>query len=270
MSLPQVVSIFSAPRSGSSWLGQVFNSSPEVQYRFQPLFSYAFKGRLDPNTDRADSLHFLEELLHTDDKFILQDDGNYHVDNVQFDKSTTAPRALVFKEVRYLHILPNLMAVLPEIKVIGLVRHPCAVIDSWINAPREFKPEWNVMEQWRSGELKNQGRPEEFFGFDKWKEVAGLFVQLEAQYPERMKVVRYADLNADPIPVVQDLFEFCELNYSPEVGRFIQESRSKDGNDAYSVYRKTKPDETWKNRLPGSIIATIHEELRVSSLERFL
>ena len=34
---------FGVPRSGTSWFGELFNSSPRVAYRFQPLFSYAFK-----------------------------------------------------------------------------------------------------------------------------------------------------------------------------------------------------------------------------------
>ena len=43
------IAIHSAPRSGSSWLGQILNSSPKVCFRFQPLFSYAFKDYLNDN-----------------------------------------------------------------------------------------------------------------------------------------------------------------------------------------------------------------------------
>ncbi len=267
---PNLVSIFSAPRSGSSWLGQLFNSSPCTAYRFQPLFSYAFKGRLTEGSSRQECMAFLEELLVTKDKFILQADGNYHVDHVGFSKNPKKTSHLVFKEVRYINILRNLMEQLPEIKVVGLVRHPCAVIDSWIHAPREFKPEWNVQEQWRSGALKNQGRPEEFFGFDKWKEAALLFLELEKKYPERMKVVRYADLNADPKGTTKDLFAFCDLEFGPSTEDFIRTSRSADGGDANSVYRKARPDEAWKSRLPEAIAETILGELTGSPLERFL
>lgn len=44
------IAIFGVPRSGTSWLGQLFNSSERVAYRYQPLFSYAFKGRLNENS----------------------------------------------------------------------------------------------------------------------------------------------------------------------------------------------------------------------------
>lgn len=267
---PNLVSIFSTPRSGSSWLGQLFNSSPDTAYRFQPLFSYAFKGRLTMNSSRQECMAFLEELLVTKDKFILQADGNYHVDQMGFSKSPVRSSHLVFKEVRYINIVRNLMEQLPEIMVVGLVRHPCAVIDSWIHAPREFKPEWSVQEQWRSGALKNQGRSEECFGFDKWKEVALLFTELEKRHPDRMKVVRYADLNADPMGTTKDLFTFCDLEFGPSTEDFIRTSRSADGGDANSVYRKARPDEAWKSRLPTSIADTILGELTGSPLERFL
>ena len=41
------IAIHSVPRSGSSWLGQILNSSLKVCFRFQPLFSYAFKDYLN-------------------------------------------------------------------------------------------------------------------------------------------------------------------------------------------------------------------------------
>ena len=37
------LALFGCPRSGTSWLGQIFNSAPDVAYRYQPLFSYEFK-----------------------------------------------------------------------------------------------------------------------------------------------------------------------------------------------------------------------------------
>ncbi len=269
MTSHQLVSIQSVPRSGSSWLGQIFSSSNNVAFRFQPLFSYAFKGRLDPSSSRDEILRFFEDIRKTTDDFVLQRDAAIHVDYpIRQERSEVTH--VVMKEVRYNHIVRNMIEQVPELKVIGLVRHPCAVLDSWINAPREFKPEWNVEEEWRSGAKKNQGRPEEFFGFDKWKEAAQLFIDLEASHPDQMKVVRYADLNADPIPVVKDLFQFCGLGFQPATEAFIFQSRSKEGTDANSVFRKVRPDTAWQGRLPEHIASTVLSELVVTPLARFL
>ena len=66
------VAIFGVPRSGTSWLGQIMNSSPNVAYRYQPLFSYAFKDYLDEQSSAEDIQHFHEELLTTEDEFVTQ------------------------------------------------------------------------------------------------------------------------------------------------------------------------------------------------------
>lgn len=268
-SLPRLIAIQSVPRSGSSWLGQIFKSAPQVAFRYQPLFSYAFKGRLGPASNRSACIRFFQDLRCTTDPFVLQKDSGIHPDYPQFPENVHASH-LVMKEVRYHHILRNLMAQMPELRVIGLVRHPCAVLDSWIHAPREFKREWDIASQWRSGALKNQGRPEDFFGFDKWKEVAQLFLDLKAEHPVRMQVVRYADLNADPVGITKGIFEKCGLAFGTSTEAFIHASQSKDMDDTYSVYRKARPDDAWENRLAPEIAREVLEELGGSPLECFL
>lgn len=264
----QLVTIQSVPRSGSSWLGQIFKSSPHVEFRFQPLFSYAFKGAVRPDSTRAEILDFFEGILRTTDDFILQRD-DYHVEYPDL-ADRTALTHLVMKEVRYNHVVQNMMRQLPELKLVGLVRHPCAVLDSWIHAPREFKPEWSVVEQWRSGALKNEGRPEEFFGFDKWKEVASLFLELEQEFSGRVNVVRYADLNEDTEGTVRGIFDFCGLEYGRDTAAFIAASKSKQGSDANSVYRLARKDDAWTRRLNGHVAAQVLGELMGTNLERFL
>ena len=44
------VAIHGVPRSGTTWLGSIFDSSPNVIYRNQPLFSYAFKSYLSEHS----------------------------------------------------------------------------------------------------------------------------------------------------------------------------------------------------------------------------
>lgn len=265
----QLVAIHGVPRSGTSWLAQIFRSAPEVMLRFQPLFSYAFKGRLTPSSTREEALRFFQELQATDDAFVLQRDPNIHVDYPDFVEQEAATH-LVYKEVRYNHILANLMREVPELHVVGIVRHPCAVLDSWIHAPREFKPEWDVAGQWRSGALKNQGRPEEFFGFDKWMEVAELFLDLEARYPDRFTLVRYQDLNGDTVSVCTRLFERCGLVLGERTRSFIAESMSKQGGDANSVYRAQREDISWQGRLPRSIVDAVHVSIGDGPLARFM
>ena len=163
------VAIHSVPRSGSTWLGQIFNSHPDVAYRYQPLFSYAFKDRLNDHSTMEEIRKFFEELSLSQDKFLLQiEEGSLSNKYPVFEKNLP-PTHVVYKEVRYHHIVENLLKQDNEILVIGLVRNPMAVMHSWLKSPREFRRDlgWDVMEEWRSGASKNAGKIEEFYGFDK-------------------------------------------------------------------------------------------------------
>ena len=41
--MKKVIAIFGMPRSGTSFLGQILDSSPSVAYRLEPIFSYKLK-----------------------------------------------------------------------------------------------------------------------------------------------------------------------------------------------------------------------------------
>ncbi len=58
-----IISIHGTPRSGTTWLGQIIDSSPNVRYKYQPLFSDSFKDRIFVRTPKKDVLKFYDELL---------------------------------------------------------------------------------------------------------------------------------------------------------------------------------------------------------------
>lgn len=265
----RVIAIHGAPRSGTSWLGQIFNSSPQVAYRFQPLFSYAFKSRIGPDSTRAEILAFFSDIHASRDDFLLQTDKLDSGAYPRFRKHENQD-VLVYKEVRYHHILKNLLTLVPEVRVIGLVRHPCAVLNSWLRAPREFLPEWDVEREWRMAPSKNQGRPEEFYGFEKWMEVAQLFLELAQAYPDRFLLVRYVDLLRDTRRAVERLFSFTGLEISEQTLNFLDASGRADHPDTYAVFRRKGRDIAWKEELPTSIQNAVVDELRETPLAMFL
>jgi len=272
-SLPfKKIAIHSVPRSGSTWLGQIFNSHPNVAYRYQPLFSYAYKGRLSENSNISDINQFYNDLMVTRDNFVLQTNGgSLYKRNPVFSKNSR-PTHLAYKEVRYNHILENLLKKDKNIFVVGLIRNPMAVINSWQNSPKEFRKDlgWDFLKEWRIGESKNLGRKEEFFGFDKWKEVAKLFIFLKNKYPDNFYLVRYSDLIANPQQEISKLFSFTKLKMTNSTINFLIESRSKNENDTYGVYKNHKNDDSYKNTLDKRIIAEIESELYNSELEQFV
>lgn len=276
------VAIHSVPRSGSSWLGAIFDSSPKVAYRFQPLFSYAFKARLDEHSTADQVRIFYEDILKTDDQFVLQRDNSKgedikmpggvsarFVDNMRQRPSISH---VVYKEVRYHHIVKNLLEVDPEIRVIGLVRNPLGVINSFLKNPREFRADlgWIAEEEWRHAQKKNRGRIEEYNGFEKWIEATKLFLELEREYSDRFMLVRYADLLEDTVGQVKAIFAFCNLPFDVSVSKFISDSRSRNEGDGYSTYKVRNMDDTWKKELPDAIVNSILVDLRKYELGTFL
>lgn len=257
--MSKVVSIFGAPRSGTSWLGQVFNSSPNVAYRFQPLFSYAFKSRLNENSTAEEIDSFHRELLDSNDPFLLQEKNISGKSMELFAKSQITH--LVWKEVRYHYVMRNLLSSLSDIRMIGLVRHPCAVLGSWFKAPKEFDVNWDVSTEWRWASLKNDSKRENYYGYEKWKEVLVLFHELHTQYPDNFRLVRLEDIRSDLQGMTSELFDFAGIEVTAQTTDFLDRSVTVHSNDPYAIYKTNTVGESWRNYLPATIQQHILRDL---------
>ena len=262
------VAIFGVPRSGTSWLSQIFNSHPNVAMRFQPLFSFGHKGKLTEYSSRIEINRFYDEILCSQDPFVLMN-TEIHKNYPVFDKSTS-PTHIAFKETRYLHIIENMLNKSPDIKVIGIVRNPLATLASWILAPKEFDKEWDVHREWRTAPSKNKNKKEEFYGFDKWKLNTENFIKFEKMYPKQFYLVCYNRLKMSTNEITKKLFKFCNIQMHTKVNEFITASKSVHDDDPYSVFRCNANDDGWKNILPHVIIQDILREISGSFLEKFL
>ena len=262
------IAIFGVPRSGTSWISQIFNSHPDVVLRFQPLFSFEHKGRLTDHSTREEINRFFDEIMHSQDPFALMN-SDMHRSYPVFNKSQE-PTHIVFKETRYLHVIETMLEQCSDIKVIGIVRNPLATLASWIRAPKEFNPEWDVHQEWRAAPSKNQGKPEEFYGFDKWKNMAENFLRFDKIYPNQFKIVRYDQLNASPMQTTAEIFKFCGLGMHPQVMGFITKSQSLHDKDPYSVFRSNASDDRWYDILPVNIVQEIKSELHNTPMQSFL
>lgn len=247
------IAIHSVPRSGSTWLGAIFDSHPNVTYKLQPLFSYALKGFLTPQSSKYDIENFFNKLEGYVDDFMDQKEGKERGIIPIFEKCCSS--AVVYKEVRYHNILENLLYRHPSVKVVGLIRNPLSVISSWLKAPKEFRLEqgWTANDEWRFARKKNLDKPEEYNGFEKWKEVAHLFDILAVKFPNRFCLINYSDLLENTVDSVDKLFSFCGLSVPQQTLDFLVSSTMSQQKDAYSVYRSKKKDDDWKLNLPSNI-----------------
>ncbi len=264
----RLIGIHGAPRSGTSWLGQLFNSHPQVAYRYQPFFSFAFRGQLDETSSPQDMDHFFDQLLVSDDAFVNQT-GNARLARRQPDFVKTEPSHLVYKEVRFHDLVAPILAACPQSRFIGIIRDPKAVLASWWAAPREFSAEWKLRDEWRWARKKNEGHAENWYGYERWKELANLLMSLSEQHPAQLKIVRYEDLTAEPEATLTQLFHFCGLELCSQTRQFLEDSTTQADDDPYGVYRKHHDLER-NRRLPDEISEEIDADLATTPLEQFL
>ena len=262
------VGIFGVPRSGTSWLGHVFNSHPDVAFKFQPLFSYGHKGGLTSSSSAEEIYTFFEEIFESQDAFTTMTSETQR--NYPTFKKTAVPTHIGFKETRYLHIIENILTQCGDVKILGLVRNPLSVIASWVAAPKEFQRDWSIDSEWRMAPSKNQNRAEEFYGFDKWKETSELFLRLKSQFSQQFRLVTYKELISAPLDTTEKLYDFCGLEVCSQVEKFLTESRSRHEPDPYSVFRANASDDGWRDKLQDEIAKQIVRELKNTPLEIFL
>lgn len=248
--IKNTIAIFGVPRSGTSWLGQIFNSSPNVAFRFQPLFSYELKNRLNENSSQRDINFFYQDLINTKSDFVLQKNNVSGQESPVFMKKKIT--TLVWKEVRYINIIENLLEN-SETKLILLTRHPAGVINSWLKAPKEFKESWDPIKEWRYAQKKNAGKPEEYNGYEKWKEAMNLFMNVKNKYSERVKIIKYEDLVKNPHKETKTLFDFAQISFDIQTKKFLEDSTAYNDKDSYGVFREKQDINKWKQQLDPQI-----------------
>lgn len=265
----QLAVVAGVARSGTSWVGQILDSSPAVAYRFQPFFSYAFQGRVECDSTVDEWRTLLRDLYVTTDPFVLQAERRASQEYPTFAKEAN-PSCLALKTCRYQYLLSPLLKHIAMTQIVALVRHPCAVVNSWLNTRSEFPEGSDVRKEWRFGGCKNQGKPSEFFGYYKWKEVAHLYLDLKDRFPGRVHVLKYASLVAHPAEETAKLFTFLNLPLQQATLDFVSQCHSSHHTSPFAVFKDPSVKDKWQRELPSYIAQEIESDLVGTRLEEFL
>ncbi len=160
MEFPKIRGIFGTGRSGSSWLGSIIDSHPQVAYRFEPFHRLSqlpdiseLRHRLEHEKCDNRDLHTVYQLLLTANPVIERPPFFPKSFSRAFGKTWLRPVAcktqtfkliykkiynahhaptIIFKEVTMETMMKNLLAC-TSIPVVYLVRHPCAVVSSMLS-----------------------------------------------------------------------------------------------------------------------------------------
>ena len=264
-----VVWISGMPRSGTTWLSQIFASSPEVRLKFCPLFSYEFKNKLDETSSEVDWRQLFFDTYNTVSEYLDQEYLRKKGLVPFFKMKDADPANLVIKSTRFHNLVPRILEAHNSIKFVHIVRDPRASIHSWLTNPYEFPKGADPMAYWRSGVCRKTG-PGEYWGFEDWKLVNAQALGLNAKYPDRFLIVQYEDLAADPEHWTQEMFDFCGLTRHHQTIMFLTASRSTHVENKRSVYKKSAYRQKWRGLLDKRIANACLQEVQNTQLERFL
>ena len=243
--MKKIIAIFGMPRSGTSFLGQILDSCPNVAYRLEPIFSYKLKNLVDENSTKEEFLDFFQKAFDSgEDEFMNQVEKRGKGHYPTFEK--LGEDTLVIKTTRFHNILPTLMKYFneDELAVISLVRHPAGTIYSWINHPNEFPVDCDYKKEWRSGNRRKTAK-EEFWGFDDWKEVMTQRIELEKKY-RNFKIFQYENIVSDIEEEVKTLLDYLEIPYTAQTKQFLLDAQSKNIDDPYAVYKDKSVTSKWR------------------------
>lgn len=263
------IGVHGVPRSGTTWVGNIFNSNPNIIYRHQPLYSYEFKDFLTNESKNEDILRFFDKISKSFDYYTNQWELVNKGLVPNFSKTPTTSNAIVYKEARYHNLLETLLREDDEFKLVGIIRNPMATLLSWKNAGNEFKSNWDFNDEWYNADSKNQGLVENFYGYQKWKEVAELFENLKMEYWDRVHLINYSEFIKNPLRNTKIMFKELGIKIDPQTIRFLKESHS-ETKGTYSVYRKKQFDNDWVGNISEAIVNHIKDDLDNTNLEKYL
>lgn len=263
------VFLLGMPRSGTTWLSQVFEAHPEVVVRLSPNFSHALKNRLDEKSGRADWEMVLAEAAESADPFLTQDWRRERGD-LPVHAEKEHGQHLVVKDTRYLAVYRAGMQCLPDARCLFVVRDPRATLNSWLLSA-EFPKDAKVEDEWRNGACRKIEGAGESWGFEDWCLETRRFLQEQNMDPARYRVFSYERAVREPEAVLKELFDFVAIPQRSEVLRFVEQSHRRHQADAYSVFKDPqKVLAGWRETLPQSIADAVVAELAGTDLECFL
>jgi len=316
---PSLILISGLARSGTTWLGKLFDSHSQTVYRHEPdsvnwlkelpLFIEGDYRRYEALvrdfvsqlvTIRAPKVSssmpvFPKSFMGPARRFLVK----YSLSMVKILSSlginAEIPRyciprqdqdyVLVWKTIESSGRLGLYAEILDKKRIIHILRHPSGIISSRLRGEKLSKFGGYVAaedyEMFRLLLNTSVGRkhglsleqilamaPVERLAWECLVSMEKAVKDLEGRPDGR--IVVYEDLCSKPFEVMQQLFDFCGLNFDPQTHRFLVESTSKTRRSYYSIIKDPLASAyKWKQELNATDQELVRKQLERSPLARF-
>jgi hypothetical protein len=126
------VFLASMGRSGSTFLSNIINYDNRFRVMFEPFRydvvdeakDFVYPLYLRPDTNKSNYFSSLQKIIS----------GKVHSEWIDKENNRIFPKARLIKDIRVNFFLKWIQNNTPGMKIILLLRHPCAVVNSWIEA----------------------------------------------------------------------------------------------------------------------------------------
>ncbi len=231
----------------------------------QPMFRKTYRSKLMALIHRCFvfSIKAIEKLC----KKLLGRSISWQIPHCYSDKSQSVD---VIKSVNSLTRAHLFSLADPSIKVVHIIRHPCAFVASELRGEslNLMKINTFVDSQARMSQAKAHGLTKErLLSLPRESQLASLWmlhnekVMQEMEGHDNYMQVLYEELCQDPLTVTKQIFKFCGLTYSPQTEDFIQQSLGYTGQDNEKYFQvirdPVKAATKWKSELSNTQIEAI-------------
>ena len=265
-----LVFVAGSNRSGTTWLAELINYASEYDYCFEPFH---------PKQVSLFSGFSWRQYIETGDKSPrftvpvdrLLGEGLRNSWTDQFNRNPSSGRRLI-KAIRANLFLAWLRERYPQVKIVFILRHPCAVAASkirlnWPDGRNVFANQPALVERHLShvDDLLKEECSLVNRHVISWA-VENL-VPLQTLQPDTYHLVFYEDLCLHGERELEKLFAFLERRYEPGALAALRRP-SKLARQGSAILTGSDPVTSWQRYIPSAQLASIDKILHRFNLER--
>lgn len=265
----QTVFLAGTGRSGTTWLEEIINSRNDFRVMFEPFHQkkvnlvsdWNYRQYLQCN-DRGDK--FLKPIT----SILSGNIRNKWID--QFNQRFYSQKRLI-KDIRAQLILKWIKHNFPEIPIILLLRHPCAVANSklklgWNSHLDDFLAQDNLMDDFLNPFKKELEDAHDLFDKHIFMWCVENYIPLKQFSEGEILVVFYENLCRDPQNEIEKIMLFIGENFSLEILRNIRKPSMLSRKDSAVVSSASLVD-TWRKNISDEQIEKASEILSIFGLQ---
>lgn len=273
--IENTVFLASMGRSGSTFLSNLINCDNNFRILFEPF-------RFDLVDQARDFVYpFYLRPENSDSKYVLSAQkivsGRIQSKWVNKENRSMFPKARLIKDIRANFFLKWLHNNFPEMKIILLLRHPCAVVNSWLSAKfgngriarRRLLSNSHFMADMDDVLLKEYGKATSDFERLVFLWCFSYIVPFRQFKNNDLHLLFYENLILHPKNEVKKIFQFIRCKYSEaEMLNSLSRPSSTTKKSAAFFSRDTLRVDRWKRKASSEQSRRAEEIMALFGMER--